>query len=108
MAVTHNPSIRDYSDFLVTHPDEVHELVKAFLIKVTGFFRDPEAYDVLKQTVIPDLVDRAKENGRTLRFWSAGCATGEEAYSLALLLADYLGSDFPEWNVRIFATDLAV
>ena len=108
MAVTHNTSIRDYSDFLDTHPDEVHELVKAFLIKVTGFFRDPEAYDVLKQTVIPDLVNRARDNGRTLRFWSAGCATGEEAYSLALLLADYLGSDFPEWKVKIFATDLAV
>jgi two-component system CheB/CheR fusion protein len=107
MAVTHNTTIRDYSDFLQTHPDEVHELVKAFLIKVTGFFRDPEAYDVLKQTVIPDLVNRAKENGRTLRFWSAGCATGEEAYSLALLLADSLGSDFPEWNVKIFATDLS-
>lgn len=107
MAVTHNSSIRDYSDFLQTHPDEVHELVKAFLIKVTGFFRDPEAYDVLKQTVIPDLVNRAKESGRTLRFWSAGCATGEEAYSLALLVAEYLGPDFPEWNVRIFATDIA-
>lgn len=107
MAVTHNTSIRDYSEFLVTHPDEVHELVKAFLINVTGFFRDPEAYDVLKQKVIPDLVNRAKENGRTLRFWSAGCATGEEAYSLVLLLADYLGSDFPEWKVKIFATDLA-
>jgi two-component system CheB/CheR fusion protein len=107
MAVTRNASIRDYSDFLVTHPDEIHELVKAFLIKVTGFFRDPEAYDVLKQTVIPELVNKAKENGKTLRFWSAGCATGEEAYSLALLLAEYLGSDFPEWNVKIFATDLA-
>lgn len=107
MAVTRNPNIRDYSDFLQTHPDEVHELVKAFLIKVTGFFRDPEAYHLLKDTVIPELVNRAKENGRTLRLWSAGCATGEEAYSLALLLADYLGTDFPEWHIRIFATDIA-
>ena len=107
MAVTHNANIRDYSDYLRTHPDEVKELVKAFLIKVTGFFRDPEAYEFLKSTVIPVLIDRGRENGRTLRIWSAGCATGEEAYSLALLIADHLGPDFPEWNVKVFATDLA-
>jgi two-component system, chemotaxis family, CheB/CheR fusion protein len=107
MAVTHNTSLRDYADYLRTHPDEVAELVKAFLIKVTGFFRDPEAFEFLRTTIIPELIDRAKANGRTLRLWSAGCATGEEAYSLALLIADQLGPDFPEWNIKIFATDLA-
>src|SRR5690349_19949979 len=107
MAVTHNSNIRDYGDYLRTHPEEVNELVKAFLIKVTGFFRDPEAFDFLRGTIIPELIERAKANGRTLRMWSAGCATGEEAYSLALLLADQLGPDFPEWNIKIFATDLA-
>jgi two-component system CheB/CheR fusion protein len=107
MAVTHNANIREYSDFLRTHPDEVRELVKAFLIKVTGFFRDPEAFEFLKTSIIPELIDRGKENGRTLRAWSAGCATGEEAYSLALLIADHLGPEFPEWNIKIFATDLA-
>jgi len=107
MAVTHNGTIREYAEYLHNHPGEVQELVKAFLIKVTGFFRDPEAYETLRENVISRLVERAKENGRTLRFWSAGCATGEEAYSLALLIADYLGSDFPEWNIKIFATDVA-
>src|SRR5690349_14496884 len=107
IAITHNGNIRDYADFLRTHPDEVKELVKAFLIKVTGFFRDPEAYEFLKSHIIPELIDRGRDNGRTLRVWSAGCATGEEAYSLALLIADHLGPDFPEWNVKIFATDLA-
>jgi two-component system CheB/CheR fusion protein len=107
MAVTHNSNIRDYGDYLRTHPDEVKELVRAFLIKVTGFFRDPEAFDFLRGSIIPELIDRAKANGRTLRLWSAGCATGEEAYSLALLLADQLGQDFPEWNIKVFATDLA-
>jgi len=107
MAVTHNANIRDYADYLRGHPDEVRELAKAFLIKVTGFFRDPEAFEFLKLHVIPDLVGRGTENGRTLRFWSAGCATGEEAYSLALLIADHLGPNFPEWNIKIFATDLA-
>ena len=107
MAITHNASLRDYADYLRAHPDEISELVKAFLIKVTGFFRDPEAFEFLRSTIIPELIDRAKANGRTLRLWSAGCATGEEAYSLALLLADQLGPDYPEWNIKIFATDIA-
>ena len=107
MAVTHNTSIRDYTEYLRTYPEEVKELVKAFLIKVTGFFRDPEAFEFIKTAIIPLLIERAKENGRTLRIWSAGCATGEEAYSLALLIVDHLGQDFPEWNIKIFATDLS-
>ena len=107
MAVTHNANIREYADYLRTHPDEVNELVRAFLIKVTGFFRDPEAYEFIKMSIVPELVERGRANGRVLRIWSAGCVTGEEAYSLALLFADYLGPEFPEWSVKVFATDLA-
>src|ERR1044071_6862639 len=107
MAVTHNATVRDYADYLRTHPEEVQELIKAFLIKVTGFFRDPEAFEFLRQTVVPELIERRREDGCTVRLWSAGCATGEEAYSLALLIADHLGPDFSEWNVKIFATDLS-
>jgi two-component system CheB/CheR fusion protein len=107
MAITHNPTIREYTDYLRSHPDEVTELIKALLIKVTGFFRDPEAFQVIKETILPLLIEKGAENGRTIRVWSAGCATGEEAYSLALLIADHLGADFPEWNVKVFATDLA-
>ena len=107
MAVTHNANIRDYSDYLRTHPDEVKELVRAFLIKVTGFFRDPEAYDFIKNTIVPELIARGRENGRILRIWSAGCATGEEAYSLALLFADHLGPELAEWSINVFPTDLA-
>lgn len=107
MAVTHNATIRDYSKYIGIHPDEVKELVRAFLIKVTGFFRDPEAFEFIKSTIIPELVERGRTKDRTLRFWSAGCATGEEAYSLALLLADHLGAEFAQWNIKIFATDLA-
>jgi two-component system CheB/CheR fusion protein len=107
MAVAHVASLRDYSDYLRAHPEEITELVKAFLIQVTGFFRDPEAFDFLKQTVLPELIDKAKGNGRIVRVWSAGCATGEEAYSMSLLIADALGPSLPEWSVKIFATDLA-
>ena len=107
MAVSHVSNLHDYLDFLRAHPEEIQNLVKAFLIKVTGFFRDPEAFEVIGSSVLPELIDRGKQNGRILRVWSAGCATGEEAYTIALLIADQLGPDFPEWSVKIFATDLA-
>ncbi len=107
MAITHNPTISEYTDYLRSHPDEVAELIKALLIKVTGFFRDPEAFQIIKEMILPSLIEKGRENGHTIRVWSAGCATGEEAYSLALLIADHLGADFPEWNVKVFATDLA-
>ena len=107
MAITRNPTIREYTEYLGAHPDEVTELLKALLIKVTGFFRDPEAFQVIKETILPLLIEKGRQNGRTIRAWSAGCATGEEAYSLALLIADHLGPEFSEWNVKVFATDLA-
>jgi two-component system CheB/CheR fusion protein len=106
MAVTHNHSIRDYEHYLEAHPEEVGELVMAFLIKVTEFFRDGDAFSYLRDQVLPRLIERGRENGRVLRCWSAGCATGEEPYSLALLIADHLGAELPEWSIKIFATDL--
>ena len=63
MAVTHNETIRNYGDYLRSNPEEVKELVRAFLIKVTGFFRDPEAFEFIKEIVIPDLIERARDNG---------------------------------------------
>jgi two-component system, chemotaxis family, CheB/CheR fusion protein len=107
MAVTHSANVRDYSDYIQAHSDEVQELVRAFLIQVTGFFRDPEAFDFIRTNIVPDLVAKARDNGRNLRLWSAGCATGEEAYSLALLIADHIGPEFADWNVKVFATDLS-
>src|SRR5215510_8857013 len=100
MAVIHATTLRDYDEYLHAHGEEVAELVKAFLINVTGFFRDKEAFELLKDSVIPDMIDRGRENGRILRFWSAGCSTGEEAYSLGILLADVLGPELTEWNIK--------
>src|SRR5581483_8606355 len=106
MAVTHQPGIREYAAYLKTTPQEVGELVKAFLINVTQFFRDPEAFVYLKNEILPQLIAHARESNRILRFWTAGCATGEEPYSLAMLLTDILGAELPEWSIKIFATDL--
>jgi two-component system, chemotaxis family, CheB/CheR fusion protein len=106
MAVTHAGSLAEYGRYLETRPDEARELARAFLIKVTGFFRDPEAFAYVRESVVPDLIARGREQGRALRLWSAGCSTGEEPYSLALLLADHLDGELPDWSIKIFATDL--
>lgn len=106
MAVTHIGSMGDYARYLETHPSEISELVKAFLINVTQFFRDPNAFSYLKEVILPLLITQARARDRVLRFWSAGCATGEESYSLAMLLVDLLGSELSEWSIKIFATDI--
>src|SRR6266516_2061076 len=106
MAVTHCNTMHDYLDYLKAYPQEVGELVKAFLINVTQFFRDPDAFAYLKSEILPKLIARARERDHILRFWTAGCATGEEPYSLAVLLSDLLGGELSEWSIKIFATDL--
>jgi two-component system CheB/CheR fusion protein len=106
MALNHTHTLEEYRDFLSSHPPEVAELTKSLLIKVTEFFRDPEAFAFLENEIVPKLIEAGRQRGRVLRLWSAGCATGEEAYSLALLLAHILGPELPEWSVRIFATDV--
>lgn len=106
MVVTQCPTMHSYADYVRGHTEEVDELVKTFLINVTQFFRDTEAFEYLRKEILPTLIADARPHGRTLRFWDAGCATGEEAYSLAMLVADLLGAELPQWNVKIFATDL--
>jgi two-component system CheB/CheR fusion protein len=106
MALNHTHTLEEYRDFLNGHPQEVAELVKSLLIKVTEFFRDTEAFTFLENEVVPKLIEMGRERGRVLRLWSAGCATGEEPYSLALLIAHMLGRELPEWSVKIFATDV--
>lgn len=106
MAATHNRTIREYAEYLKLYPEEIGELVKAFLINVTQFFRDADAFTYLKNDILPALIAHARQRDHILRFWTAGCATGEEPYSLAMLLADLLGTELSEWSIKIFATDL--
>jgi len=106
MTVTHVHAIRDYAEYLRSYPEEIGELVKAFLINVTQFFRDTDAFAYIKNDILPKIIAQARERDKVLRFWTAGCATGEEPYSLAMLLSDILGSELSEWSIKIFATDL--
>jgi two-component system CheB/CheR fusion protein len=103
---TGQTNVRDYLHYLHRHPEEYNRLVSTFLIKVTEFFRDDDLFTALRQQVLPDLIAQARERGNELRIWSAGCATGEEGYSLAILLAEALGDELERFNVQIFATDL--
>ncbi|MGE3269900.1 MAG: CheR family methyltransferase, partial [Chloroflexota bacterium] len=106
MAATAQDSLEEYSQYLRRHPEEYEQLVGSFLIKVTDFFRDPELFEHLRSRILPEVIEEARSSGNELRIWSAGCATGEEAYSLAILVADILGTDIEDLTVRIFATDI--
>ena len=106
LAVTGTDTLAAYGAYLDDHPEEYRRLVSSFLIKVTEFFRDPTLFDELRERVLPELIAQARAGSRALRLWSAGCATGEEAYSLAILVAEVLGDDLERVDVRIFATDL--
>ncbi|MEP6491776.1 MAG: CheR family methyltransferase [bacterium] len=97
-------SFGDYLDYLEVHPEEFPALFNTILINVTSFFRDAATWDFLRESVIPDVVAR-REPGVPLRIWSAGCASGEEAYTLAMLFAECLGVDAFRESVKIYATD---
>jgi two-component system CheB/CheR fusion protein len=106
MIATGASSAGDYIRYVREHPEERRRLIGNFLIKVTEFFRDPELFTYLREQVLPELARRAAERDSELRLWSAGCATGEEAYSLAMTVRDALAGEWQDVRVKIFATDL--
>lgn len=99
--------LSDYIKFLRDNPEEGKLLFKELLIGVTSFFRDAQVWDKLKSEVIPELISR-HEPGKTLRAWVPGCATGEEAYSLAIIFKEVVDSikSAKGYRLQIFATDL--
>jgi two-component system CheB/CheR fusion protein len=106
LAATGAPDLEGYVRYLQRHPDEYQRLVSSFLIKVTEFFRDPELFKHLREHLLPELIAQARKHDNVLRLWSAGCSTGEESYSLAILVAEALGEELPDFSVRVFATDV--
>jgi two-component system, chemotaxis family, CheB/CheR fusion protein len=97
-------SFADYRDLLETDPDEFTQLFNTVLINVTSFFRDPEAWDYLRTVIVPSVVQSAEDN--EVRLWSAGCSSGEEAYSLAMTFAEEMGVEAFNERVKIYATDI--
>jgi two-component system CheB/CheR fusion protein len=94
-----------YVEFLRLHAQEATALFNSILVNVTGFFRDPEAWEVLRTEALPPLIAAATTSGQ-LRVWSAGCSSGEETYSVAILIADALGPRAGDMDVKIYATDI--
>ncbi|WP_198675429.1 CheR family methyltransferase [Pleomorphovibrio marinus] len=105
MTKTKTSSLEDYADFLKANPSEINILAKEFLISVTEFFRDKEAFKVIKKEVIPEIIEN-KLQVDTLKVWVVGCATGEEAYSLAILIMEHLTEIKKNLEVKIFASDI--
>ncbi|WP_406131474.1 CheR family methyltransferase [Streptomyces sp. NBC_00989] len=95
----------DYRDLLETNADEFGALFNTILINVTSFFRDPEAWTLLQHEVVPELLTTLDPD-QEIRVWSAGCSSGEEAYSLATMFAEALGIEECLRRVKIYATDV--
>lgn len=98
----------DYMRFLDAHPEEYHKLADDLTIKVSGFFRSPYTFQQVARLVLPELTLFKRNRGeRELRFWSTACARGEEPYSIAILLAEFLGDRRQEFDISIYATDIS-
>lgn len=105
MQVVQIDEISAYVEFLRTDKDEVQHLFNDLLIGVTEFFRDKREFEMLEQDVIPKIF-AGKQGGQQVRVWVLGCATGEEAYSIAILLREYAATLDPPPSLQIFATDI--
>ena len=95
----------EYTDYLELHPEEFPSLFNAILINVTSFFRDAPTWEYLAADVLPQLI-ATRPTDSPLRVWSAGTASGEEAYTLAMVLARVLGDEVFQQRVKIYATDI--
>jgi two-component system CheB/CheR fusion protein len=105
MAVKQIEQIENYLKYLQQSPGEVQALFKELLIGVTGFFRDAEAFHALETQVMPNLFENRRFE-QPVRVWVPGCATGEEAYCLAILLLEQMAAHNREFKVQLFATDI--
>ncbi|MBV8864840.1 MAG: hypothetical protein JO210_05510, partial [Acidobacteriaceae bacterium] len=105
MQLNHLEDIGSYVVRLREHPEEARALADDLLINVTSFFRDPEVFETLSSRIFPGLFEN-KSAGDSVRVWSVGCATGEEAYSLAMLLVEEAGRRESPPRVQVFASDL--
>ena len=105
LAVNQIETLDEYAKYLRQSPKEAEALFRDLLIGVTSFFRDPEAFKALEELVIPKLLED-RPAGSAVRVWSTGCSTGEEPYSIAILLQEYQERVKKGYNIQVFATDI--
>ncbi|HLA48829.1 MAG: hypothetical protein A3I04_01525 [Nitrospinae bacterium RIFCSPLOWO2_02_FULL_39_110] len=101
---TRMPDYASYQQYLRENPQEIDVLIDTLTIKVSHFFRNPLVFEVLKKTVLPELIDTGKRD--TLRIWCAGCAKGEEAYSVAILIREIIKEEPFIPDIFLIATDI--
>jgi len=106
MGLNNIENISDYLVYFKANLSEQDSLYQDLLIPVTGFFRDPKTYEAIAGTVFPRVL-KGKKSGDLLRMWVVGCSSGEEAYSMAISLDEYLGDKVGDYKVQIFATDIS-
>ncbi|HEX4682263.1 MAG TPA: chemotaxis protein CheB [Gemmatimonadaceae bacterium] len=106
LALRHIAKLEQYDALLEGDPVELAALYRDLLIRVTDFFRDPESFSALRESVFPALYD-GRSGDRPMRIWVPGCATGEEVYSVAMALLEYLGDRAPAGGIQIFGTDVS-
>jgi two-component system CheB/CheR fusion protein len=105
MALHHIDDMAEYERYLARHSREVQALFKELLINVTSFFRDPEVFRILRQEILPALCADQPES-YVFRVWVVGCSTGEEAYSIAIVLREFMDETGAHCKIQIYATDL--
>lgn len=107
LLATETGNINEYFQFLINNQREGDELIDALTINVSQFFRNPLVFEFISNKLIPWLImEKLKKKEKYLRIWSAGCATGEEPYSLAIIFKEFLEKENLELDLRIFATDI--
>lgn len=99
-------SFGDYKDYLEEHPEEVTHVFNTLEVSVTGFFRDKADWDYLSSAIVPEIIASKLSNER-IRVWSAGCAFGQETYTLAMILSESVGLEQFRKRVRIYGTDIS-
>ncbi|MEM9952227.1 MAG: CheR family methyltransferase [Chloroflexota bacterium] len=105
LVVTNCDTLEEYYEYLHQNPNEAHTLYREFLIHVTHFFRDPIAWDILASDVLPKIIND-KTSSQPIKCWVVGCSSGEEAYTLAILVDEALNASGRNLEVKIFATDI--
>jgi chemotaxis protein methyltransferase CheR len=98
-------SYKEYSDILLSDEEESRKLKEGLTVNVTELFRNPETYEAFRCLALPELI-KTKSDNRTIKVWSAGCSNGEEPYSIAMMLVEYLGISAKRYKISILGTDI--
>ena len=105
LRATQSESYKDYTQVLLKSAEEERHLKETLTVNVTELFRNPETYESVQKNVLPELI-KSKGDNRFIKVWSAGCSNGEEPYSIAIMLSEYLGNSSKKYNILITGTDI--